>query len=269
MPKFGIAAVMLAAGACVFAGCRPEPSRPLQNSAKAKRIKPEMSGKVLEPAASGHPEPAPGAIRGIIRFRGKPPVEPVIDFSSNPQCARAHLKPLRAETVVVNGNRTLRDTFVWIKSGLARARWTPPAASAELDQSGCMYRPHVLALMVNQELEIRNSDPVNHDVHVEAVKNAESNEAEPPRAETLRKRYPIEEIWFPVTCSVHPWMHSYVSVVSHPFFAVTGTDGSFAWNDVPAGQYVIETIQEKLGKREQHVTVAPGRTSTMEFVYAP
>ena len=250
---------------CLFAACRTAPQ---QNEAKV--VKPEaVPARAEVPVGGEAVELKPGAIRGSVRFQGRAPVMPPIDFSSNPQCERAHPKIVRAETVVVNPNRTLRDTFVWIKSGLRQTRWTPPAAAAELDQAGCQYRPHVLGLMVNQELEIRNSDPVNHDVHVEAVRNASSNEAEPPRAESLHKRYPAEEVWFPVSCSVHPWMRSYLAVVSHPFFAVTGTDGSFSLNSVPPGDYVIEAIQEKFGKREQRVTVAPGQTVAINFVYTP
>jgi hypothetical protein len=137
-----------------------------------------------------------------------------------------------------------------------------------LDQAGCLYKPHVLGLMVNQEIEILNSDPVNHDVHVQASVNAPSNDVEAPRGESLRKRYPREEIWIPVTCGVHPWMVSYVSVVAHPFFRVTGSDGVFELAGVPPGSYVIEAIQEKLGRREQQVALAPGETKTVDFVYA-
>ncbi len=192
---------------------------------------------------------------------------PAIDFSSNPQCERQHPKTVLAETVVVNPNHTLRDTFVWIKSGLTQTRWSPPAQSAELDQSGCIYRPHVLAFMVNQDLEIRNSDPVNHDVHLEAVRNAASNEVEAPRAESIHKRYPAQEVWFPVTCGVHPWMRTYVSVVAHPFFAVTGTDGQFELHSVPPGRYVIEAIQEKFGHKELSVTIEPAGTKSVAFAY--
>src|SRR5271166_2376696 len=88
-----------------------------------------------------------GTISGRVLFTGEAPAMPEIDMSSNPQCERQHKKPQRAETVIVNSNKTLRNVFVWIRDGLPKARWTPPAESAKLDQNGCVYEPHVLGVM--------------------------------------------------------------------------------------------------------------------------
>ena len=227
------------------------------------------NGRAASALPVGHVDLSTAAtIRGFVRFRGPRPSLPVIDFSSNPQCEREHPKPVRAETVIVNPNGTLRDTFVWISSGLGNVRWNPPATPVRLEQTGCIYRPHVLAFMVNQELLIANGDPVNHDVHIESAVNPASNESEPPRSETLRKRYSSQEIWFPVTCGIHPWMRSYLAVVAHPFFAVTGANGSFSLKGVPPGTYTIEAIQEKFGRQHQRVIVGPKEIKSVDFHYA-
>jgi hypothetical protein len=98
-----------------------------------------------------------GAITGRVLFKGDAPAMPVIDMSSNPQCERQHRTPQKAETVVVNPNGTLKNVFVWIKSGLAPARWPPPATAAKLDQHGCIYEPHVQGIMEGQDLDIVNT----------------------------------------------------------------------------------------------------------------
>ncbi len=121
-------------------------------------------------------EATAGTISGRVRFNGAAPAMPEIDMSSNPQCERQHHSPRKAETVVVNANKTLRNVFIWIKDGLPRARWMPPAEPAKLDQNGCVYEPHVLGLMAGQQLEILNSDPVNHIVHAESQVNQAWNE---------------------------------------------------------------------------------------------
>jgi len=208
-----------------------------------------------------------GTIAGRVLFNGDAPVMPVIDFSSNPQCERQHHAPQKAETVVVNANKTLRNVFVRIKDGLPRARWTPPAEPATLDQRGCVYEPHVLGIMEGQQLEILNNDPVNHNVHAESQVNPAWNESQPPRAEHKFKRFDSEEVLFPVTCSVHPWMRSYIGVSAHPFFAVTGNDGSFSLKGVPPGTYTIEAVHEKYGRKEGRVTLAPNGTATLDFTY--
>jgi plastocyanin len=209
-----------------------------------------------------------GTITGKVFFKGEKPVMPAIDMSANPMCERQHRTPQTAEAVIINPNGTIRYAFIWIKEGLPKARWNPPQTSVVLDQNGCVYRPHVLALMVGQQLEIDNSDPVNHNVHAEAQTNVAWNESQPPQADKKFKTFPRQEIWFPVTCSVHPWMRAYLSVVSHPFFFVTGEDGSFTIKGVPPGQYTVEVIQEKYGRKSAAVTIAAKEEKTLDFTYA-
>ncbi len=208
-----------------------------------------------------------GAISGRVLFHGNTPPMPAIDMSSNPNCERQHPEAQHAETVIVNANGTLRNVFVWIKTGLTAAQWPPPAQSAALNQNGCIYQPHVLGIMEGQNLEIVNSDPVNHNVHAECQTNAAWNESQPPRAEHKFKTFTAEEILFPVTCSVHPWMRSYIGVSPHPFFAVTGDDGTFSLKGVPPGTYTIEAVHEKFGKKAGTVTLAPSGAATIEFAY--
>ena len=208
-----------------------------------------------------------GSITGTILFKGDAPAMPVIDMSSNPQCERQHSTPARAQTVVVNANGTLRNVFVWIKSGLPQAHWTPPTTPAKLDQNGCVYTPHVLGIVEGQDLEIINSDPVNHNVHAESQTNPAWNESEAPRAEHKFKKFNSEEVLFPVTCSVHPWMRSYIGVAPHPFFAVTGDDGSFSIKGVPPGVYTVEAVHEKYGRKEGKLTVPASGTASIEFTY--
>jgi plastocyanin len=218
------------------------------------------------PAAHVDPATA-GSIAGRVIFSGKPPVMPVLDMSSNPNCEREHHIPQRAETVVVNPNGTLRNVFVWIKAGLPKARWTPPTSAVTLDQTGCMYEPHVIGLMVGQPLEILNDDPINHDVRAESKVNAAWNESQPPRAEHKLKTFDREEILFPMSCNVHPWMRAYIGVSPHPYFAVTGADGSFKLHGVPPGTYTVEAIHEQYGRKQETVTVSPQGSAKLDFSY--
>lgn len=220
------------------------------------------------PAARVDPATA-GAITGRVLFSGTPPAMPNIDMSANPMCERQHHPPPKSEVVIVNANGTLRNTFVWIRDGvpggLAEARWTPPPQPVKLDQNGCVYRPHVLGVMTGQDIEIENSDPLNHNVHAESTINAGWNESQPPRAEKKFKRFDLQEVLFPVTCSVHPWMRSYIGVVAHPFFAVTAEDGTFALKGLPPGAYTLEAVHEKYGRKQAHVTIVPSERKTVNF----
>jgi plastocyanin len=214
-------------------------------------------------------DPATGAvIAGKVTFSGKAPVMPVLDMSASPQCERLSKgKPRRSEEVIVNANGTLKNAFVWIKSGLPNARWNPPAEVAKLDQQGCVYEPHVLGLMVGQTLQVFNSDTVNHNIHADAQVNEGWNMSEPPQAETRKARFSKQEVMFPVTCGVHPWMRSYLAVVSHPFFAVSDEKGAFSLNGVPPGTYGVEAVHEKYGRKEMQITIGAKESKSIEFHY--
>jgi plastocyanin len=224
--------------------------------------------EVVATLPEAHVDPATaGTISGRVLFQGDAPVMPTIDMSSNPSCERQHKGPVKAETVVVNPNHTLRYAFVWIKDGLAPAHWTPPADTVKLTQSGCIYEPHVTGIMTGQTLEILNDDPVNHNIHAESQVNPAWNISQPPRAEHTLRKFSSPEVLFAMTCSVHPWMRSWVGVSPHPFFAVTGEDGSFSLSGVPPGTYTIEVVQEKLGRKEGKLTLSPSGTATIDFTY--
>jgi plastocyanin len=228
---------------------------------------PEQHTVVLPEA---HVDPATaGAITGRVLFVGAAPVMQTIDMSSNPSCVEEHKSrpPVHAQTIVVNPNHTLRNAFVWIKDGLPAAHWTPPAQTVELAQNGCVYEPHVAGIMVGQTLEIVNDDPINHNVHANTKINQPWNIAQAPKAEHKFRKFASPEVLFAMTCSVHPWMNSYIGVVPHPFFAVTGDDGAFTLRGVPPGTYTIEVVQEKLGKKEGTLTLPASGTASIDFTY--
>lgn len=208
-----------------------------------------------------------GTITGKVVFMGEKPVMPILSMDATPACARQHSSPVRSEEVVVNDNGTLKNVFVWVKAGLPPGRWPAPDAAAKLDQRGCVYAPHVLGVMTNQRIEIRNSDPTSHNVHSLAQANREWNESQAPGSDVKIKWFPREEIAIPLKCNVHPWMRCYIGVVSHPFFAVTGADGTFAISGLPPGEYTLGAWQERYGTRETRVTVRPKETETADFSF--
>jgi uncharacterized protein (DUF2141 family) len=66
-------------------------------------------------------------------------------------------------------------------------------------------------------------------------------------------------------CDVHPWMNAYIGVLPHPYFSVTGNEGTFEIKDLPPGSYTVEIWHEKYGTQTQQVTVEEGGTATADF----
>ncbi|MBI2816671.1 MAG: carboxypeptidase regulatory-like domain-containing protein [Acidobacteria bacterium] len=213
-------------------------------------------------------DPATAAeITGTVSFEGQAPSRVRIRMDAVPACTEASKEPVFSEEVVVNDNKTLRDVFVYVKDGLGNRTFPVPATSAVLDQKGCWYRPHVLGLMTGQKLNVKNSDPTNHNVHPIPTQNREWNESQPPQAADLAKDFARPEVMIPVKCNVHPWMKAYIGVVPHPFFAVTDEQGSFSLQGLPPGDYTIEAWQEKYGTQEQKITVGPKESKAITFTY--
>ena len=75
------------------------------------------------------------------------------------------------------------------------------------------------------------------------------------------------EVMIPLKCDVHPWMVGYVGVLNHPYFAVTGEDGSFEIKNLPPGDYEIEAWHEKLGVQSQKITLKAQETKELEFSF--
>jgi plastocyanin len=209
-----------------------------------------------------------GSISGKVSLTGDAPVMKTIDMSATPACAKEHPTPQKSEEVVVNGNHTLKYVFVWVKSGVPERTWPTPKTPAVLDQIGCMYEPHVIGVMVNQDVKYGNSDPTNHNIHPLPRLNAEWNESEAPKASDVVKHFTKQEVMVPVKCNIHPWMRAYIGVVSHPFFAVTDDSGTFKIKGLPPGQYTLEAWHERFGRKEVQVTVGPKEEKTVDFEFS-
>jgi len=231
---------------------------------------PKESNKAETTPAAGSAAPIDEAnaatVTGKVSFTGEKPKMATIDMSANPACARAHSGgPQKSEEVVVNDNGTLKNTFVWVKSGLPDRQWPTPSGAVELDQKGCMYGPRVIGVMTGQNITIKNNDPTNHNIHPLPKVNQEWNESQAPGTDPKMKTFARQEIMIPVKCQVHPWMKSFINVVGHPFYAVTGDDGSFTIKGLPPGTYTIEVRHEKLPAQEQQVTVGAKESKNVDF----
>jgi plastocyanin len=190
-------------------------------------------------------------------------------MSATPFCMKAHPEGAKSEEVVTGSGGTLKNAFVYVKSGLPDKTWPAPSTPVLLDQKGCMYSPHVVAVMAGQNIEVKNSDQTNHNIHPLPKVNQEWNESQAPGSDPKMRTFAREEMDPPIAvkCNVHPWMRSYIAVMNHPFFAVTGDDGTYTIKGLPPGTYTITVWHEKLAPTgmDQQITVGPKESKTQDF----
>lgn len=209
-------------------------------------------------------------ITGRIRFTGTAPRNRPIDMSEEAACkAKYTTNPPAEETVVTGPANALANVFVYIREGLpASAKYPAPATPVVLDQDGCRYKPHVLGIMVGQGLEIRNSDPVLHNIKAVAKKNRPFNVSQPTAGMKTTRTFSAPEVMVNLECNVHGWMKAFVGVRPDPFYAVTGPDGSFTIQGLPPGTYTIEAWHERFGAQTATVTVTGTESKTANFTFA-
>jgi plastocyanin len=207
-------------------------------------------------------------LTGQVTLDGTPSPAQVIRLDGDPKCVElAQGEERRTEDVVTGTGNTLQNVFVYVKEGLPPRLHPVPAAPVVLDQQKCRYVPRVLGVQVGQPLTIRNSDPLLHNVHAEGQINQPFDVGTPLQGVEVKKTFSTREVMVPVKCNVHPWMHAYIGVVEHPFFAVTDASGRFSIAHVPPGTYTIEIWHERLGTQTQQVTVAAKDTKDLTFTF--
>jgi hypothetical protein len=204
-----------------------------------------------------------GTITGKVSFAGTAPAAEKVKVAADPKCQSMHPQGLEKQTVQVKDGG-LAHVFVWVKN--APGGQAAPSDAVTLDQQGCEYHPHVIGVRTGQPIKITNSDDTLHNIHPRPSVNAEFNIGQPRKGMESTKTFDKQEIMIPVGCDVHPWMRSYISVVSHPYFAVTKDDGSYEIKGLPAGEYEVEAYHEKLKAQTQKVTVKDG-DNKLDFSY--
>ena len=213
---------------------------------------------------------APGTrVTGELRFDGDAPPPQLIDFKQNPGCALQHPGPMYDDSLVLNLDDTLQNVVVSVVAGLPEGKtYSVPGKPVYLDQSGCSYQPHVLAMRAGQKVMIRNSDHVVHNTHSLAMNNPSFNIAQPEVDGGSTVPSPDAPEFFQVRCDFHPWMCAWFCVFNHPYFDVSGPEGTFTLRDLPPGRYRLRAWHEKLGVQERDVVVRSGQEETVvNFVF--
>lgn len=253
MTNLSKSAAILLAATLTLSGCKTT-----QQTTTIERVK--------VPAA-----PAPvanaGSITGTIHFTGKLPARVKIDMSMDPACSMLAPENDSEQYIVANGH--LANVYLYIKSGAPASKAPANTTAVVLDQKGCRYTPHVIALQQGGSVEFRNSDPTMHNIHTTpATGEASIDVSQGPMGTAQTRQFQQPETMLPVRCNNHPWMNAFINVSPTPFFAVSAADGTFTITGLPPGNYTLAAVHEKLGEQDIQITVPPNATAKADFTYA-
>ena len=207
------------------------------------------------------------SVVGTISITGKFPRPKIIDMSADPVCIQLN-KTKRTEWIVANQQK-LQYAFVYVKEGdaLKTYRFEVPDAEVVLAHKNCRYSPHMLGMRVGQPLSIATGDPTTHNTHPVPKFNVEWNMSQAAGGPPLTKTFARPEIAIPFKDNQHPWEKAYVSVLDHPFFAVSDKLGNYEIRGLPVGTYKLVVWHETLGEQEIEVTLVPGETRRLDFTF--
>jgi plastocyanin len=223
-----------------------------------------------------------GNITGTVMYDGDAPARPALTATKDQHCVDA-VQGTKSEALVVSKGKGIKNVVLYAR--VRGAKVTLPEKNPVMDQKGCAYYPHVLAVPVGATVDLTSKDPVAHNVHSHAQKNEQINIQIPkPGIVVPHKIAKAEEIKF--TCDIHAWMTGYIVAVPSNFYAVTGAKdakgewigsdayekladtGTYTLENVPAGTVRVVAWHEELGSANKKVEVPASGDIAVNFTSA-
>ncbi|WP_375772035.1 carboxypeptidase regulatory-like domain-containing protein [Archangium gephyra] len=252
-------AVLGAVGLAALPACQKDEAAP---AAARGSVAPAPAPKAEAPAAAPvQPVTGGASVRGTITFKGPAPTPAAVTPSDDPACDGMALKD---QSVVVTDGK-LANVLVRVRGLVPRSH---PAQPALIDQQKCTYTPRVQGVTAGQPILIKNSDGTLHNARALTGSKTVFNVAQPPNAKAVPRNLPADAEVIRLKCDIHPWMAAWVVVNPNPYFATSGTDGSFSIEHLPEGTYTLEAWHETLGTQTAEVTVKEGETTTASFAFS-
>ena len=121
-----------------------------------------------------------------------------------------------------------------------------------MDQRNETFVPHLLAVTTGTVVDFPNSDRIYHNVFsLSKVARFDLGRYAVGRSKAVRFDRPgIVRVF----CDIHSHMNAFILVFSHPFFAVTDTEGRYRIDRVPRGTYSVIAWQEGTASEPRQVT---------------
>ncbi len=138
-----------------------------------------------------------------------------------------------------------------------------PQQAAVMEQIELRFVPHVLAIQAGATVEFPNLDPVSHNVF-SISQTKRFNLGLYPRGGKRQIKFDQPGV-VELLCNVHLEMSGYIVVLKNPYFARTGSDGTYRIEGVPAGRYRLRCWHESLPAQERTVQVPETGSLSVDF----
>jgi hypothetical protein len=206
-------------------------------------------------------------LSGKVSFTGDPPMARTIDTSSDPDCVET-IPKMKTEDIITQDGALANVLMFVVSSQLDDYTFEPMTSPATLEHKGCRYVPRVMAIQVGQLLRIFNVDGTQHNTHPSPKVNAQWNQSQGIGSPAIEKIFDRPEVAIKFRDNMHPWEKAYVSVFSHPFFAISDSSGNYKIEGLPPGTYEVFAWHETLGSKIEKVVLNPGDYRLIDFDFS-
>lgn len=193
-----------------------------------------------------------GTLTGVIKVDGDVPPPAKVDANKDQAVCLADGNEIYDRTLQVGEDNELQGAFVMLYLK-PRQEITvhpdlkePSDEPAVLDNDKCVFVPANLAVRTGQTLILKNSDAAGHNCNIQSFKNS-VNVNLPANSESEVKFEDSDKVPAVVKCDIHPWMVAYMLIREDPYFAVTGEDGKFTIDKIPAGKWNFQFWHNRCG----------------------
>jgi len=191
---------------------------------------------------------AGASLKGTVVMTGPVPPQKKLEITNNQYICGTEKDP---GDLILSPRKEVRNAVVWIDNPPGAVSFKD--AKIEMDQKACVFIPRIVIVPVRQTMFFLNSDRLVHNIHATPSLNVAFNKAQP-----VNRAIPAvfaKPEFVRISCDLHPWMIAWVVVAAHPWYAITGPEGEFAFDNLPPGQYKLNVWHERLGKVEANATI--------------
>ena len=254
----------------------------LAGTSFAAEVKYKKKTLYKEGAAGG------GSIAGIVSLKGKapPPIMEDLKKGKNVEFCTKHPDTVkdgfRPRVKVTAAGGKLKDAVVFIEKIATGKPWGD-LGKAHFDFKNCDIVQKVLAVRKPTKAEakangtkaeggvmsVTNNDPeILHNPHGYSIKGANRktlfNKPLPSQGDVARVTKNIKRLkqkkdkHFFLQCDQHNFMEADARIVWNPYYSISGADGAFNIDGIPAGKYKVTAWHPYTGEASQEVTVGAG-----------
>ncbi len=224
-----------------------------------------------------------GSISGVISLKGDAPAPIMEDLNkgknvefcaTHPDTKEGNIRPRLK--VVANGGK-LKDAVIFIENIESGKAWS--TETINFDFKTCDVFPKVSVARKTPKgvkegiMTITNQDPdILHNPHGYSVAGANRktlfNKPLPSKGDvadvtkTFKRFKQKKDDHFFLQCDQHNFMEADGRIVWNPYYAISGDDGSFKIEGIPAGKYKVTAWHPYVGEVTKEVTVADGDAKT-------